>query len=64
MDVLGEVDKRTSHPRRVRKAIQQYRATSVDFGDALIGLVNEADGCDHTLTFDRSLKRIPQFKVI
>ena len=40
------------------------RATSVDFADALIGLVNQADGCDHTLTFDRSLKRIPQFKVI
>jgi len=53
-----------AHVDQVRKAIEQYRATSVDFADALIGLVNEADGCEHTLTFDRSLKRIPQFKVI
>ncbi len=29
-----------------------------------MGLVNEAEGCEHTLTFDRSLKRIPQFKVL
>jgi len=40
------------------------RLTPADFADVLVGLVNEAAGCEHTLTFDRSLKRIPQSKVI
>jgi predicted nucleic-acid-binding protein len=49
---------------RVRQAIMLYSSTAADFADALIGLLNEAAGCTHTLTFDRSLKRIPQFKII
>jgi len=45
-----------------------YRATdtklTADFADALNGLVNEAAGCEYTLTFDRALKRTPRFKVL
>lgn len=52
------------HADHVRNAIERYRSTPADFADALSGLVNEAAGCEHTLTFDRSLKRIPHFKVI
>lgn len=52
------------HADHVRKAIERYRSTPADFANALSGLVNEAAGCEHTLTFDRSLKRIPHFKVI
>ena len=52
------------HVVHVRKAIERYRSTAADFADALIGLLNEAAGCEHTVTFDRSLKRSPQFKVI
>lgn len=52
------------HAHHVRTAIERYRSTPADFADVLIGLVNEATGCEHTLTFDRALKRLPQFKVI
>lgn len=52
------------HAAHVRTAIERYRSTSADFADVIVGLVNEAAGCEHTLTFDRPLKRISQFKVI
>ena len=62
--IVRTADFDLEHADHVRKAIERYRSTPADFADALIGLVNEAAGCEHTLTFDRSLKRIPQFKVI
>lgn len=62
--IVRTADFDLEHLDHVRTAIQVYRSTSADFADALIGLVNKAAGCEHTLTFDRSLKRIPQFKVM
>ena len=62
--IVRTTDFEVEHADHVRKAVEQYRTTPADFADALIGLMNEAAGCDHTLTFDRSLRRIPQFKVI
>jgi predicted nucleic-acid-binding protein len=62
--IVRTADFDLEHVDHVRAAIEQYRTTPADFADALIGLLNEAAGCEHTLTFDRSLKRIPQFKVI
>jgi predicted nucleic-acid-binding protein len=48
----------------VREAIDLYRSTSADFADALVGRLNQLAGCDHTLTFDKGLKRLTQFRVI
>ncbi len=62
--IVRTADFDLEHVDHVRQAIEQYRSTPVDFADALIALVNEAAGCEHTLTFDRSLKRIPQFRVL
>ena len=62
--IVRTADFDLEHLDHVRTAIEVYRSTSADFADALIGLVNEAAGCEHTITFDRSLKRIPQFKVV
>ena len=62
--IVRTADFDLEHVDHVRTAIEHYRSTPADFADALIGLVNEAAGCEHTLTFDRSLRRIPQFKVI
>jgi len=62
--IVRTADFDLEHVDHVRTAIEQYRTTPADFADALIGLLNAAAGCEHTLTFDRSLKRIPQFKVI
>lgn len=62
--IVRTADFDIEHADQVRKAIEWYRSTPADFADALTGLVNEAAGCEHTLTFDRSLKRIPHFKVL
>jgi predicted nucleic-acid-binding protein len=62
--IVRTADFDLEHARHVRTAIEQYRSTPADFADVLIGLVNEAAGCEYTLTFDRSLKRMPPFKVI
>jgi len=45
----------------VRKAIEQARGSRGDFADHLIGELNLARGCRHTVTFDRSLKGWPAF---
>ncbi len=62
--IVRTADFDVEHVDHVRKAIERYGSTPADFADALIGLINEAAGGEHTLTFDRSLKRVPQFKVL
>lgn len=62
--IVRTADFDLEHVDHVRTAIAQYRTTSADFADALIGLVNEAAGCEYTLTLDRSLKRMSHFRVI
>lgn len=62
--IMRTADFALEHPDQVRQAVERYRSSPADFADALIGLINEAAGCDHTLTFDRSLKRLSQFKVL
>lgn len=52
------------HADYVRAAVAAYKTTSADFADALVGRINEAAGCEHTATFDRGLKRLPQFRVL
>jgi predicted nucleic-acid-binding protein len=52
------------HADHVRAAVAAYKTTSADFADALVGRINEAAGCEHTVTFDRGLKRVPQFRVL
>jgi len=48
----------------VRAALDDYRASKADFSDCLIGRTNEAHGCRHTLTFERSLKALDTFRVL
>lgn len=62
--IVRTADFDLEHADHVRTAVEQYRSTSADFADALIGLVNESAGCEYTLTFDRALKRTPHFKVL
>lgn len=52
------------HADHVRAAVTAYKTTSADFADALVGRINEAAGCEHTVTFDRGLRRLPQFRVL
>ncbi|MEW6321340.1 MAG: type II toxin-antitoxin system VapC family toxin [Acidobacteriota bacterium] len=57
-------DVELEHAELVRQAIAAYRAGRVDFADVLVGLVNEAAGCEVTVTFDKALRRLPQFRVL
>jgi predicted nucleic-acid-binding protein len=52
------------HTDHVRGAIAAYKATPADFADALVGRINLAAGCAHTVTFDRGLKRLPEFRLL
>jgi predicted nucleic-acid-binding protein len=45
----------------VRLALQPFRASSADFADVLIGVVNRARGCEATATLDRRAGRLDGF---
>ena len=38
----------------VRRALADYKNSSADFADCLIGQMNQESGCGETVTFDRS----------
>ncbi len=58
------VDFELEHRDLVREAADLYRETAVDFADALVANVHHAAGCDYTLTFDKSLRRLAHVKVM
>jgi predicted nucleic-acid-binding protein len=45
-------------------AIEQYRNGAGDFADHLLGRRNRSSGCEHTVTFDQSLKGSSLFRVL
>jgi predicted nucleic-acid-binding protein len=59
--ILGNRDMRLEDSALVGLALQDYRASNVDFADLLIGHVNIAHGCDATATFDRKAARLKGF---
>jgi predicted nucleic-acid-binding protein len=48
----------------VRQAVHEYRQGNGDFADYLIGRINYAQDCEHTVTFDRALKGSPAFVML
>lgn len=48
----------------VSGAISAARAAGCDFSDALIALCNSAEGCQHTLTFDKKALRLKQMVAV
>jgi predicted nucleic-acid-binding protein len=62
--ILRTVDFELEHRDLVRHAADIYRETAVDFADALVAHVNHAAGCDYTLTFDKSLRRLAHVKTM
>jgi len=48
----------------VQQALDCYHAGSIDFADALIGLIGQENGADHTVTFDRAAAKLPGFKLL
>jgi predicted nucleic-acid-binding protein len=43
-------------------ALDDFRRSTADFSDCLIGRRNRAAGAEETVTFDRSLKGLPGFR--
>ena len=48
----------------LRSALADYRDGSADFSDYVIGRHNARAGCQHTVTFDRSLRDGPTFQML
>ncbi|WP_411847766.1 type II toxin-antitoxin system VapC family toxin [Roseibacillus persicicus] len=51
------------HREETWKALRHSRVGSIDFVDALVGLIGESHGCEYTLTFDKKASKNPFFKV-
>jgi predicted nucleic-acid-binding protein len=45
----------------VWSALASFKSSRADFADCLIGVINELEGCDSTLTFDRTAVSLPTF---
>ena len=45
----------------IRPALQEFRASNVEFADIIIGHVNQARGCEATATFDRKAAKLKGF---
>ena len=45
-------------------ALDDFRGSTADFSDCLIGRRNRAGGAQETVTFDRSLKGLPGFRLL
>lgn len=48
----------------VHTALEMFRETNLDLSDLVINLVNEAAGCETTLTFDQGQDLLPTATVI
>lgn len=45
----------------VHKALRLFSTTNIDFSDALLAMVNEDNGCEFTVTFDKKASKIKPF---
>lgn len=59
--LLGSRDLRLEDEDLVRSTVRDYKSSSVDFADILMGHVNRARGCEATATFDRKAARLAGF---
>ncbi len=51
-------------PAVVWRALEDYRKSNADFPDHLLARVNESNGCDCTVTFDKKAAQQPGFKLL
>jgi predicted nucleic-acid-binding protein len=64
LERLFEIDViRLESPDLSWRALDAYRSGS-DYSDALIGLVNAAEGCEHTVSFDKRAARSDKIKLL
>ena len=51
-------------PSCVWKAVHDYKRSNVDFADHLLARINEAQGCEVTVTFDKKASMQALFELI
>ncbi len=51
-------------PEVVWRALHDYKNSNADFPDHLLARVNESQGCDVTVTFDRKAAKQPAFQIL
>lgn len=48
----------------VEKSIKDYKKSTADFADCLIGALNKEHNCDTTYTFDKKAAKLPSFTLL
>jgi predicted nucleic-acid-binding protein len=62
--LLGMRNVDTGRREVIQAALVEFETHGGDFNDHLIAALDEAAGCDHTLTFDRKAARSKRFKLV
>ncbi len=52
------------HRSFVRQAVHDYRESTAEFSDCVIGCVNAGAGCETTVTFDRAAAKLARFRLL
>jgi len=59
---VGQLE--VASPELVWRALEDYKKSAADFSDHLLARVNEAVGCDSTVTFDKKASKQPAFELL
>ncbi|MGS2722361.1 PIN domain-containing protein [Porticoccus sp. GXU_MW_L64] len=59
---VGQLE--VSAPETVWRALDDYRKSNADFPDHLLARVNESNGCQSTVTFDKKASKQPSFELL
>ena len=59
---VGELE--VLEPDIVWRALEDYKKSNADFPDHLLARVNQAKGCDTTVTFDKKAAKQPAFQLL
>ena len=51
-------------PEVVWRTLDDYKHSNADFPDHLLARVNEAEGCESTVTFDKKAAKQPAFEIL
>lgn len=52
------------NPDVVWRALNDYKNSNADFPDHLLARVNQSEGCNKTMTFDRKAAKQPAFELL
>lgn len=62
--LLGTADIVVENPTQAWGALRAYESGPADFADYLVGLRNDANGCESTYTFDRRAAASPWHRAV